>query len=253
MMNIIQSINNLFENFINNLFEEISYIGADKGTIGEWKIFKTIRNTEKGQYALRNIYLKKENGETTEIDLVFMDKKGIYVIESKNYSGSVYGDENHAQWTQFLYSKKNRFYNPIWQNNTHIRTLKNTLSEYQNIYYHSIIIFGNECKLKETCKKSSDPNTHVIHKRDFMHLLNSINKQYPDCLDETEIENIIKVLESRQANAEESKKHIDTIKENLIKCPFCKTTLIERSNKTTGEKFYGCRNYPTCKYTKPLP
>ena len=45
----------------------------------------------KGQ-VLRNIYVPKDNGETSEIDVVFITQKGIFVIESKNYSGWIFGD-----------------------------------------------------------------------------------------------------------------------------------------------------------------
>ena len=36
---------------------------------------------------LRNVYVPKENGETSEIDVLYITQKGIFVIESKNYSG----------------------------------------------------------------------------------------------------------------------------------------------------------------------
>ena len=62
---------------------------------------------------LRNVYVPKENGETSEIDVLFITQKGIFVIESKNYSGWIFGDEKAGYWTAMLPNKeKNRFYNP---------------------------------------------------------------------------------------------------------------------------------------------
>lgn len=48
---------------------------------------------------LRNIYLPKENGETAEIDVIYITKKGIFIFESKNYSGWIFGDEKSRYWT----------------------------------------------------------------------------------------------------------------------------------------------------------
>lgn len=79
---------------------------------------------------LRNIYIPKDNGETTEIDVIFITQKGIFVIESKNYSGWIFGDEKSTYWTVMLPNKeKNRFYNPIKQNQTHIKWLACYLNE----------------------------------------------------------------------------------------------------------------------------
>ena len=37
--------------------------------------------------------MSKEDGETSEVDLIFITQKGIFVFESKNYSGWIFGDE----------------------------------------------------------------------------------------------------------------------------------------------------------------
>lgn len=74
---------------------------------------------------LRNVYIPKDNGETSEIDVLYITQKGIFVIESKNYSGWIFGDEKQGYWTAMLPNKeKNRFYNPIKQNRTHIKWLR---------------------------------------------------------------------------------------------------------------------------------
>jgi len=37
-------------------------------------------------------------------------------------------------------------------------------------------------------------------------------------------------------------------------CPkaHCNGRLVYRTNKNTNEKFIGCENFPTCRYTEPL-
>ncbi|WP_061301142.1 nuclease-related domain-containing protein [Clostridium botulinum] len=111
-----------YKNESGNTYKEVF---DNKGKYGEYLIFKTLENMNKNYKMLTNIYLPKGNGETTEIDLIYIHETGIYVIESKNYSGWIFGDEKNRYWTQTLKSgKKERFYNPIMQNKTHIKYLQ---------------------------------------------------------------------------------------------------------------------------------
>lgn len=71
---------------------------------------------------LRNAYVPKSNGETSEIDVLFITQKGIFVIESKNYSGWIFGNESDRYWTVSLPGgNKSHFHNPIRQNRSHIK------------------------------------------------------------------------------------------------------------------------------------
>lgn len=66
----------------------------DKGRNGEYEIYRRLFPLEKqGAKFLFNVYLPKNNGETTEIDVLMIAKKGIIVFESKNYSGWIFGNE----------------------------------------------------------------------------------------------------------------------------------------------------------------
>ena len=72
--------------------------------------------------------MPKENGETSEIDVLMIHNKGIFVFERKNFSGWIFGNEIQRMWTQTLpkgrgRSHKESFFNPIMQNRTHIKTL----------------------------------------------------------------------------------------------------------------------------------
>lgn len=101
---------------------------------------------------LFNLYIPKENGETTEIDLILITPYGLFVIESKNYSGWIFGNTNNKFWTQTLPARrwginKEHFYNPIKQNANHILHLKNLLKI--DIPYWSIIAFSDDCEFKK--------------------------------------------------------------------------------------------------------
>ena len=77
----------------------------------------------------RNVYLPTKNGKTSEIDLLVVSKKGIFVFEVKNYGGNIYGDANRPNWLQYIGHQKNFFYNPLLQNKNHVKHLREFLGE----------------------------------------------------------------------------------------------------------------------------
>ncbi len=78
-------------------------IYLDLGKRGEYLTYNKLRYLEKsGSKILFNLYLNKENGETTETDILMIHKKAAFVIESKNYSGWIFGSESSQMWTQTL-------------------------------------------------------------------------------------------------------------------------------------------------------
>lgn len=138
----------------------------DKGKLGEYLTYKYLRSAEKnGAKFLFNIYIPKSEEETTEIDVLMIHAKGLFVFESKNYSGWIFGNENQKNWYQTLpqgkgKSRKESFYNPIMQNRTHIKHLTALLEE--DIPTHSIITFSERCTLKKIDIKNE--NIRVINR-----------------------------------------------------------------------------------------
>lgn len=132
----------------------------DKGKLGEYLTYKHLCGAEKnGAKFLFNIYIPKGQEGTTEIDVLMIHKKGLFVFESKNYSGWIFGSENQKNWYQTLPQGKGRshkesFYNPIMQNRTHIKHLKALVGE--DIPTHSVITFSERCILKKVDVKSED-------------------------------------------------------------------------------------------------
>ena len=107
-----------------------SYLSVlfDKGRLGEFYTYKDLKPLDGYKRYLFNLYIPKDNGETTELDVVLLHESGIYVFESKNYSGWIFGTETQKYWTQTLpagrgRSLKNKFFNPIMQNKGHIKWL----------------------------------------------------------------------------------------------------------------------------------
>ena len=142
------------------------YFGRDVGSIGEYNLYRKLRFLEKqnGRF-LFNLYIPKANGETTEIDIVLLHPKGIFVFESKNYKGWIFGNSNNRYWTQVLpkgkakKSNKERIYNPIRQNASHIKHLSKLLD--LAIPMQSIVVFSNEATFKELTIET--PTCEVVY------------------------------------------------------------------------------------------
>ena len=161
---------------------------------------------------MKNIYVPYGN-QTTEIDVLMIHETGIYVIESKNYSGWIFGSENQQQWTQMLnsYTKK-RFYNPIWQNRTHIRALSNYIN-IDKSKIKSYIVFSDRCELKAIPTNTSEC---IITKIDlFLYAIyNDINnrKKIFTVEEVNQIEEKLKPITN--VSQEVKNKHIQDIKKN---------------------------------------
>lgn len=150
-----------------NSYEQVM---SDEGLWGEFSIYKTLEFLKGPRKFLFNLYLPKWNGETTELDVVLLHESGIYVFESKNYGGWVFGSEGQRYWTQTLpagrrQSQKHRFYNPILQNSGHLDRLYQVLRPIHFLNgpppYYSYIVFGNRCELMDVPRKSV--NHYVVY------------------------------------------------------------------------------------------
>ena len=205
---------------------------------------------------LKNLYLPKDDGGTSEIDLVYITQCGIFVIESKNYSGWIFGDEKSSYWTSMLPNKqKNRFYNPILQNMTHMRWLSKYLGDDEKaVPMFSLIVFSERCELK----KISYEKDHllVIKRDDLIAAIRNTMKVRPAVMTEEEVEKIFRQLSPlTHADAETKASHIEEIKKKETICPWCGSELVlrtARKGQSAGNQFWGCSGYPKCRYTRPI-
>ncbi len=166
------------------------------------KEVKDILSRIKGYKLLNDIMIKSNNG-TSQIDHILIGKKGIFVIETKDYSGMIYGDEYSREWTQVINSKKNKFYNPIRQNYGHIKTLEKYIDR-KNIFI-SIIVFTNKSTLKKI--ETDTPVIQVKKLKRFIRKYKSNNM-----LTKEEIDNMYNLIKKNNINTNrERKKHVKRI------------------------------------------
>ena len=184
----------------------------DKGNYGEFLTFNCLEKLGADNKLMTNLYIPRKDGSTTEIDLIMLSHTGIYVFESKNYSGWIFGDEKNKNWTQTLENKqKNRFFNPIWQNKAHITALKSVIGTENDSLYKSYIIFSERCTLKKINVVS--PNIKVIKRNQLSNAIRTDIWNSPKLLTTEEIDQLYSSLQKyAHADAQVKEAHIDNIK-----------------------------------------
>jgi restriction system protein len=121
-----------------------------KGRIGEAFVsVAALKRLDPKVYRVFNdLVLPRPDGKgTTQIDHIVVSPFGIFVIETKNYEGWIFGDENSRQWTQVIYGKKSRFQNPLHQNALHVRALA-TATGLPRECFHNLVFFVGDATLK---------------------------------------------------------------------------------------------------------
>lgn len=98
-------------------------------------------------HLLNNITLPFGDG-TTQIDHILVSKNGVFVIESKHYSGWIIADFSSPTWTQIKFKQKYNFQNPLHQNYKHIKVVQQLLDFVPSEHIHSIIVFTGDAEFK---------------------------------------------------------------------------------------------------------
>ena len=121
---------------------------SQKGKRGERLVAKRLRKGLPDEYLILNdIYLPLPDGSTTQIDHIVVSQYGVFVVETKTYSGWIFGDEKSKDWTQSIFRKKSRFQNPMRQNYKHICALADNLG-IDKSYFIGVVAFIGDCTFK---------------------------------------------------------------------------------------------------------
>lgn len=225
-----------------------------KGKIGE-----AIVNTSNKLLLDRDVYsqvkdvtLQFSDGTTTQIDHIVVSKHGVFVIETKNMKGWIFGGENQKQWTQQIYKKKNKFQNPLHQNYRHTKALEEVL-ELPSSHFTSIIAFVGECEFKTPMPENVFCGlSYTKYIKSFEEeRLNPVQiRQTLSKLQRKRLEQGFSTDREHVNNLKQRKQSNPTIKQNI--CTRCGSEMIKRTNRKNGQEFYGCSSYPKCKNTLPI-
>ena len=215
---------------------------STRGKRGEKAVAKVLNQFDGTTF--NDYTIVDEFNKSHQIDHIYVGKQGVFVIETKNYSGDIYGSTGQKEWTQILAggNVKNTFYNPIKQNATHTYHVKSLLPK--SIWVNSCVVFvqGNIAHIQAD-------NVFTIGG------LQNLIANSPNMLSNAEIENILGILTQNHATDISKREHIKSIHKTQRQiarniCPRCNAPLVLRNGKY-GD-FYGCSNYPKCKFTKDI-
>ena len=228
----------------------MSFKSTLKGFVGEvgtdisQKLFLNSKD-----YHVFNNTLIPSGSTQTQVDHIIVSKYGIFVVETKNIKGWIFGDANAENWTQVLYNKKSHFQNPLRQNSLHTRRLAAFL-EIDESKIHSVIVFWRgefKNKMPENVIKGHRYTGYIKSKKLVL-------------LTEYEVDRICSQLKKlkNEASFLSGIRHAKSVRDRYNSttiCPKCGGSLrerVSRKGQKPGSKFLGCENFPRCRYIKQL-
>lgn len=219
-----------------------------KGARGERKvqnkIARLVSNKEDFQ-VFNNLTLETPDG-TTQIDHIILSHFGIFVIETKNLNGWIFGNSKQKQWTQVLYRKKYIFQNPLHQNYKHIKAVQDLLGVDKDIIISIVVFVGNS-------QFKTEMPSNVVKLCELLPYICSHNSVF---LSNEDIEIFSQKLNNPvYYDSSNHKNHIRNVQNNLRNhvCPRCGKPMVlrtARKGNVIGENFWGCSGFPKCKATK---
>ena len=221
-----------------------------KGWVGEAQgvLAKKLFLDPKVYVDINNVTIPTSNG-STQIDHVIVSRYGIFVVETKNMDGWIFGDQKNPQWTQSIFGKKYKFQNPLHQNYRHTKALSEFLG-LDHSKFISIVMFWGECEFKTPLP----PN---VMSRGYTSYIKSHTAVV---FSDQEVQEIAAALRDGMLPKSWAtrRQHVASLKErfsSITHCPKCGSPLVLRTVKSganAGSQFYGCTKYPACRHVAKL-
>ncbi|EKE77878.1 nuclease-related domain-containing protein [Gallaecimonas xiamenensis] len=216
------------------------------GAQGERKLARLLARHLDERYLVVHDVTLAIDGSTTQIDHLVLSPYGVFVIETKTYSGWIFGSEHQAQWTQQHYRHKTRFQNPLRQNYKHVLAVCRQLG-LPATQVHSVVAFMGSARFKTAMPANVCTGAEVlIYIRGF----------HQPCFGDAVVSALASRLERRRLapGRATTKQHLANLKaaEQGQPCPACGGAMVLRKARNSQERFWGCRRFPQCRGTRPL-
>lgn len=225
------------------------------GEYGERRVSSYLEDLPCEDYRVYNDLLIRDGNYTTQVDHIIISRYGVFVLETKNIHGKVYGSGNSEYWKQYLpdsgykrygFTQEHQLRNPIWQNAGHIKTLRRLVLG-NDVPVYGIVVFPTETDLYVNCEQP------VLHMWDVVPFI----KQYREEVLSSEQMGYYRrrLFEVISTSESDRKSHLENVYRNQERrdaavasgrCPLCGGSLVLRNGKYG--QFYGCSNYPKCTY-----
>ncbi len=224
-----------------------------KGVLGEFKVRFTLRRRlDKKQYhTFHNLMLATPDG-TTQIDHVVVSQFGLFVLETKNMKGWIFGSSEQATWTQQIYRYKYKFQNPLRQNYKHVKALEALLDLSPDVIY-SVVVFVGNSRFKTAMPEN------VTRLASFV---TCIKAKTQPMLTDAQVQAVVTRLQTGklEATPQLRREHVRRLRsrsdpKSVQLCPKCGSTMMLKTTKqgaNAGSRFWGCSNFPQCRGTRQL-
>ena len=238
------------------LLARIPHVLKGSGHYGEYLTDFALSNDNlPGRLKTYTNLLVPRRGKSTkasEVDVLVLHEKGVFVCESKNYSGWIFGSAESSQWTvTFPGNEKYRLFNPIFQNRAHV----NALVEYLGLpkyAFASYIVFSERCELKKVPENTTE--FRICQRQNLLSYMRYDLAQRRVLFEPEQFDALAAKLDELKAASTDSAR-MEHVAEAAAaahgtKCPSCGRELVERHRRSDGHAFIGCSGWPSCHYTR---
>ena len=241
-----------------------------KGITGEFLVNTAARlflpNDE--YHLIKDVTLPTEDG-TTQVDHIIVSRYGVFVIETKNMRGWIFGSANQKTWAQKIYKHTNKFQNPLHQNYKHVKTLEAQL-DIPSSAIHSLVVFVGDSTFKtempDNVTYAGGYIRHIKAKREVV-------------LSQADIDAVIRQIEQLRLHRglTTNRQHVRHLRQKQTvaspvtpsttplttpsaapsatpqspkQCPKCGSEMVLRTTKNgknAGNQFWGCATFPACR------
>ncbi|EJG1188098.1 NERD domain-containing protein [Vibrio parahaemolyticus] len=222
-----------------------------KSVFGEFLVNRLLSKLPESDYTLIKDVTLPTNDGTTQVDHIVVSRYGIFVVETKNMKGWIFGSARQKQWTQKIYRHSSKFQNPLHQNYKHIKALE-TLLGCSEEHLHSVIVFIGD----STFKTEMPPN--VTYARGSIRYIQQFNDVVFSDNDYARLTESINRLKLKRGVITDLKhrKHVKEVVASKVssnECPRCGSEMVLRETKrgeNIGKQFWGCSTFPKCRAVK---
>jgi len=221
---------------------------VSRGLQGELKVDRELASgLDESEYRRFHDLVLPSGMDETQIDHVVVSPYGVFVIETKNYSGWIFGGERSKVWTQTIWRNKSKFQNPLRQNYKHTKAIESFLSLGSKSVFSVVVFVGsgefrtsmplNVVYLDELCTFIRSKTEPLLGKGKYLWSIDRLERLQEGLPIPSNEPRDFKIIDPNPS------------------CPICGKKMVVRTaqkGKNAGQEFLGCSNFPKCRGTRAI-
>lgn len=171
----------------NGFFQTIT----DPVKYGEFLAFTYLEEYKIYRKLLTDFYLPSADPQL-KMELVMLNKAGIYVFDVNNYKGVIRGEGDAEHWTHHYKNKEEAMENPLQKNQKRIEVLKKKFPEIEASAFKSFVLVNDICDLQ--MDKRDYERGRVLKMNELIKAINEDIEDSEMALSKEEIDNVYHTL-----------------------------------------------------------